>query len=118
MHSFSNPVFRVRAVIGAPTHDALKVATVVEVFLVELATRRHVVGQELPLERGPAWRVHAGVDTHRRIGSRRRLPRQAGHASQHARKADEKSGGRLHVTSTSSESVQRSPSYGFRTLTT
>ena len=58
----------VRAVIGAPTHEALKVAAVVEVFLEELPACRHVVGQELPLERGPAWRVHVCVDANHRIG--------------------------------------------------
>jgi hypothetical protein len=65
----------VRPVVGAPAHEALKVAAVVEVFLVELAARRHVVGEELSLERGPPRRIHARVDVHHRAGGLRRAVR-------------------------------------------
>ena len=94
----------VRAVIGAPAHEALKVAAVVEVFFEELPARRHVVGQELPLESGPPRRVHARVDAHHRFGNlcpltrhvTRRCPGQTRHAGEHAKNTDQRSNRRLH----------------------
>ena len=94
----------VRTVIGAPAHEALKVTAVVEVFLVELATRRHVVGQQLPLERGPPRRVHMRVDAYHRVGNLRRFSQQAarrssgltGHAGERKRNRGEQSHRRLH----------------------
>ena len=56
-------------VVGAPAHEALQVAAVVEVFLEELAAGRHVVGQQLPLEDRPARRIHGRVDANRRAGN-------------------------------------------------
>ena len=60
----------VRTVVGAPAHEALKVAAVVEVLLEELAARRHVLGQQLPLQRRPARRVHVRADSERDVGGR------------------------------------------------
>ena len=52
----------VGSVVGAPAHDALEMTAIVEVLREELATGRHVLGEEPPLENGPTRRIHTGVD--------------------------------------------------------
>src|SRR5439155_23953695 len=47
---------------GAPAHDTLEVTAIVEVLREELATGRHVLGEEPPFENGPTRRIHTGVD--------------------------------------------------------
>src|SRR5439155_20242086 len=58
----------VGAVVRAASHEALQVAAVVEIFFEELAGRRDVVGQQLPLQRGPPGRGHGRGDGQRRTG--------------------------------------------------
>ena len=52
----------VGSVVGAPAHDALEMTAIVEVLREELATRRHVLGEEPPFENCPTRRIHTGVD--------------------------------------------------------
>ena len=63
----------VGAVVRAPAHEALQVAAVVEVLLEELPAGGDVVGQELPLEPGPARRRHGRVDPDRHVRRRERV---------------------------------------------
>src|SRR5262245_14817989 len=49
-------------VVRAPAQDALDLAAIVEVLREELATRRHVLGEEPPFENGPARRIHRRVN--------------------------------------------------------
>ena len=57
----------IRAVVRAPADEALETSAVVEVFPVELPARRHVVGEEPPLELRPARRIHARIDADRLV---------------------------------------------------
>jgi hypothetical protein len=87
----------VRPVIGAPAHEALEVAAVVEVFVEELAAGRHVVGEELPLENRPSRRVHAGVDANGAIVNLRGwLGRRARRVYEKTKNTNQKSNRRLH----------------------
>ena len=52
----------VRPVVGPPAHETLQVATLVEILFVELATGRHVVGEQLPFEHRPVRRGHRRID--------------------------------------------------------
>ena len=56
----------VRAVVRAPADEAQQVAAIVEVLLEELARRRHVLGQQLPLQQRPLRRRHRRIDGDRR----------------------------------------------------
>src|SRR4029079_13128557 len=70
----------VRAVVGAPAHEALEITPIVEILLIELAAGGNVL-VELTLETRPSWCVHLRVDRYRDIaGDRRRAP-DKGHQS-------------------------------------
>src|SRR3954468_16029464 len=60
------------AIVRAPPYDALEVSVIVKIFLKELAARRHIVGKELTLERGPPWRGHPRINSDRDTPPRRR----------------------------------------------
>ena len=55
----------VRPVVRAPAQEALQIAALVVVLLVELAARGHVLGEQPPLERRPRGRRHRRVDDER-----------------------------------------------------
>ena len=60
----------VRAVVGAPPHEALQVAPGVEVLREEFTAGRHVLGEQLPLKNGPtrrSMRVLMPIVTSRRL---------------------------------------------------
>src|SRR5689334_16899677 len=69
----------VRAIVGAPAHEALQVTTIVEVFLVELAAAGNILREQLALQCGPPRRSHTRVDSNRGLvqpHGARRLPRE------------------------------------------
>ena len=56
-------------IVGAPAHEALKVALVIVIFIEELLAGGNVVGQELPLQHGPTRSFHGCVDADNRFGT-------------------------------------------------